>query len=382
MVSCRVKPALWSTVSCRQVRLRLPPLVPSTVVAKFEMSRYGLTSYTMNQDGKGLTWKDPGVNVNADTKLVCRIARRSHGIGGLAGDPFTVDDSYPYNYLVSSTDGVDMLKLAFETGIHDTIGINLVAMSVNDLITCGAKPLRFQYFLAGHHLDVNLIEKIMKGIDNGCRRSDCCAVGGEKVEMPHYFAKGEYQLVGSAVGDVKTDSVIDGKNIVAGDILIGLRSSGGVHTNGLVLVKRVLAESGLSLSDQLPGSNGKLITIAETLMAPPVIYAKQVLDIISEGGVNGMAHISGSGFTNKISHVLPDGLGAKIFTGSWEIPPFFHWLQQVGGIEDAEMRSTFHMGIGMVLVVTRESAERILAESSLVACHIGEVVHGEGVHFS
>jgi len=201
--------------------------------------------------------------------------------------------------------------------------------------------------------------------------------------MPDFYAKGEYDLSGFAVGIVKKDAVIDGKNIEAGDILIGLPST-GVHSNGFSLVRRVLARSGLSLNDQLPGNNGKPLTLGEALMAPTVIYVKKVLDIISKGGVKGIAHITGGGFTDNIPRVFPDELGAKIFSNSWEIPPVFNWLQEAGGIEDAEMRRTFNMGIGMVLVVTSEASQRILAESRSddPAYLIGEVVKGEGIQFA
>jgi phosphoribosylformylglycinamidine cyclo-ligase len=217
---------------------------------------------------------------------------------------------------------------------------------------------------------------------DGCEQSDCVLLGGETAEMPDFYAEGEYDLSGFAVGKVKKDKLIDGKNIVKGDVLIGLPSS-GVHSNGFSLARRVLQKSGLSLSDQLPRNDGITTTVGEALMAPTVIYVKQVLEIISKGGVKGLAHITGGGFTDNIPRVFPSGLGAKIFTGSWEVPPVFKWLQQVGNIDDAEMRRTFNMGIGMVLVVSRESADRIIEDThgSSPAYRIGEVIEGEGVHY-
>ncbi|KAL5560965.1 hypothetical protein UlMin_030712 [Ulmus minor] len=324
----------------------------------------------------GLTYKDAGVDIDAGSELVRRIAKMAPGIGGFGG-LYPLGDSY----LVAGTDGVGTkLKLAFDTGIHHTIGIDLVAMSVNDIVTSGAKPLFFLDYFATSHLDVDLAEKVIKGIVDGCQQSDCALLGGETAEMPDFYAEGEYDLSGFAVGIVKKESVIDGKNIVAGDVLIGLPSS-GVHSNGFSLVRRVLARSGLSLKDKLPG---KTITLGEALMAPTVIYVKQVLDLIKKGGVKGIAHITGGGFTDNIPRVFPKGLGASIYKDSWQIPPVFKWIQEAGGVEDAEMRRTFNMGIGMVLVVSPESSRRVLRDANEVnkAYHIGEVVNGEGVSYS
>ncbi|KAK2644102.1 hypothetical protein Ddye_019297 [Dipteronia dyeriana] len=323
----------------------------------------------------GLTYKDAGVDIDAGSELVRRIAKMAPGIGGFGG-LFPLGDSY----LVAGTDGVGTkLKLAFETGIHDTIGIDLVAMSVNDIVTSGAKPLFFLDYFATSRLDVDLAEKVIKGIVDGCQQSDCALLGGETAEMPDFYAEGEYDLSGFAVGVVKKDSVIDGKNIVSGDVLIGLPSS-GVHSNGFSLVRRVLARSGLSLKDQLPGESS---TLGEALMAPTVIYVTQVLDIISKGGVKGIAHITGGGFTDNIPRVFPKGLGAVIDNDSWEIPPVFKWMQKAGRIEDGEMMRTFNMGIGMVLVVSQEASQRILDEihGKYTAYRIGEVVKGEGVSY-
>lgn len=197
--------------------------------------------------------------------------------------------------------------------------------------------------------------------------------------MPGFYADGEYDLSGFAVGIVKKDSVIDGKNIEAGDVLIGLPSS-GVHSNGFSLVRRVLAQSGHSLEDKLPGGG---VTLGEALMAPTVIYVMQVLDLISQGGVKGIAHITGGGFTDNVPRVFPKGLGAVINPNSWTVPPVFRWIQEVGRIDDGEMRRTFNMGIGMVLVVTPEAALTILgdANGTTPVYRIGEVVRGEGVSY-
>ncbi|KAL5061207.1 hypothetical protein RYX36_032811 [Vicia faba] len=223
--------------------------------------------------GKGLTYKDAGVDIDAGSELVRRIAKMAPAIGGFGG-LFPLGDSY----LVAGTDGVGTkLRLAFETGIHDTIGIDLVAMSINDIVTSGAKPLFFLDYFATGHLDVDVAEQVIKGIVNGCKQSDCALLGGETAEMPGLYKEGEYDLSGCAVGIIKKENVINGKNIVVGDIIIGFPSS-GVHSNGFSLVRRVLAQSGLQLEDKLPGGD---ITIAEALMSPTTIYVKQVLDIIS-----------------------------------------------------------------------------------------------------
>ncbi|KAJ6334430.1 hypothetical protein OIU78_011333 [Salix suchowensis] len=324
--------------------------------------------------GGGLTYKDAGVDIDAGSELVRRIAKMAPGIGGFGG-LFPLGDSY----LVAGTDGVGTkLKLAFETGIHETIGIDLVAMSVNDIVTSGAKPLFFLDYYATSRLDVDLAEKVIKGIVDGCQQSDCTLLGGETAEMPDFYAEGEYDLSGFAVGIVKKESVIDGKNIAAGDVLVGLPSS-GVHSNGFSLVRRVLAQSGLSLNDQLPGGS---LTLGEALMAPTFIYVKQVLDLISKGGVKGIAHITGGGFTDNIPRVFPKGLGALIYKDSWKVPTLFKWIQEAGKIEDAEMSRTFNMGIGMVVVMTEEASRRILEEGQHQAYRIGEVVHGEGVSYN
>ncbi|PIN06695.1 Phosphoribosylformylglycinamidine cyclo-ligase [Handroanthus impetiginosus] len=325
--------------------------------------------------GEGLTYKDAGVDIDAGSELVRRIAKMAPGIGGFGG-LFPLGDSY----LEAGTDGVGTkLKLALETGIHETIGVDLVAMSVNDIVTSGAKPLFFLDYFATSHLEVDLTEKVIKGIVDGCQQSDCALLGGETAEMPDFYADGEYDLSGFAVGIMKKDSVIDGKNIAVGDVLLGLPSS-GVNSNGFSLVRRVLERSGLSLKDNLPGSS---FTLGEALMAPTVIYVKQILDIISKGGVKGIAHITGGGFNDNIPRVFPKGLGALIYNDSWVVPPVFKWIQEAGKIEDIEMRRTFNMGIGMVIVVSKEVALRTLSEENgaNTRYHIGEVVTGNGVSY-
>ncbi|CAA7027781.1 unnamed protein product [Microthlaspi erraticum] len=354
---------------------------PSSIATRRTTRRASpVLSMSKKDDGTGgFTYKDSGVDIDAGAELVRRIAKMSPGIGGFSG-LIPRGDSY---YSVFGMDGVGTkLKIAFETGMHETVGIDLVAMSVNDIVTCGAKPLAFLDYYGCGHLDVDLAETVIKGIVDGCELSGCTygLKGGETAEMPGFYAEGEYDLVGCAYGEVKKDSVIDGKNIVAGDVLIGLPSS-GLHSNGYSLARRVVAESGFSLKDQLPGGS---IALGEALMAPTVIYVKQVLEMIDQGGVKGMAHITGGGFTDNIPRVLPDGLGVVVHTDAWELPPLFSFIQKYGNVEDSEMRRTFNMGIGMVMVVSPEAALRILGEAEngdYVAYRIGHVIDGEGVTY-
>ncbi|CAH9123431.1 unnamed protein product [Cuscuta epithymum] len=362
-----------SLIAGSQTSLKLHPQSKTkTNIMSTTPDRSSHISSTENKVSS-LTYKDAGVDIDAGSELVRRIAKMAPGIGGFGG-LFPLGDSY----LVAGTDGVGTkLKLAFETGVHDTIGIDLVAMSVNDIVTSGAKPLFFLDYFATSRLDVDMAEKVIKGIVDGCKQSDCALLGGETAEMPDFYASGEYDLSGFAVGIVKKNDVIDGKNIVAGDVLIGLPSS-GVHSNGFSLARRVLKQSNLSLDDQLPGSS---TTLGEALMAPTVIYVKQVLEIINKGGVKGIAHITGGGFTDNIPRIFPKGLGAVIYNDSWVVPPVFKWIQEAGKIEDAEMRRTFNMGIGMVLVVTPDMALKILEDNSCNAFRIGEVVDKDGVRY-
>ncbi|RVW59711.1 Phosphoribosylformylglycinamidine cyclo-ligase, chloroplastic/mitochondrial [Vitis vinifera] len=420
-----------------EVRPRRPRRPRNTsLISSMSKNNYGESADMADS----LTYKDAGVDIDAGSELVKRIAKMAPGIGGFGG-LFPLGTGI-VRVIIEATMVVLIVELlgpkdlamvlrdsggdlAFETGIHETIGIDLVAMSVNDIVTSGAKPLFFLDYFATSHLDVDLAEKVIKGIVDGCQQSDCVLLGGERkgntgfnslttvipmrsnsykavcgamqlegdayqqarlssldcifqtAEMPDFYADGEYDLSGFAVGVVKKDSVIDGKTIVPGDVLIGLPSS-GVHSNGFSLVRRVLSKSGLSLKGQLPG---EAITLGEALMAPTIIYVKQVLDFISKGGVKGIAHITGGGFTDNIPRVFPKGLGAVIYKDSWEVPSVFKWIQEAGRIEDAEMRRTFNMGIGMVLVVSPEASSRILGDGNgaYTAYKIGEVASDEGI---
>ncbi|GJP30340.1 hypothetical protein CLOM_g752 [Closterium sp. NIES-68] len=323
----------------------------------------------------GMTYKEAGVDIDAGAELVRRIAKMTPGIGGFGG-------LYPFgdDYLVAGTDGVGTkLKLAFAMDKHDTIGIDLVAMSVNDIVTSGARPLFFLDYFASSKLEVDQAEQVIKGIVDGCKQSDCVLLGGETAEMPGFYADGEYDLSGFAVGAVKKAALIDGSNIRKGDKIIGLPSS-GLHSNGFSLARRVVDASGAALSDPLPGAPAG-VTIGGALLEPTVIYVRQVMEIVKGGGVHGIAHITGGGFTENIPRIFPAGLAAKADMTAWEEPPIFKWLRKAGNIAEDEMRRVFNLGIGMVLIVDAEASERIL-ESNPTAVLVGEVVEGEGVIFS
>jgi phosphoribosylformylglycinamidine cyclo-ligase len=263
--------------------------------------------------------------------------------------------------------------LAFELNKHDTVGIDLVAMSVNDIITAGAKPLFFLDYYATGALDVDAAESVVKGIVEGCRQSGCPLLGGETAEMPGFYPPGEYDLAGFAVGAVKQNAVIDGKRISPGDVVLAMRSS-GVHSNGFSLVRKVLEVSGTRLSDPAPWGDAKK-TVGEALLEPTVIYVPRVLALHDSPDVDvrGVVHITGGGMPENIPRVLPDGVGVKINWTDYKIPPMFAWIQEAGKIATPEMRRTFNMGVGLVVIVPKESvaaAKRIDPE----LFEVGEIV--------
>ncbi|GIL61943.1 hypothetical protein Vafri_16303 [Volvox africanus] len=322
---------------------------------------------------EGLTYKKAGVDIDAGDELVKRIQKMNPNIGGFGGlVPF--GDSY----LVAGTDGVGTkLKLAFDMNKHDTVGIDLVAMSVNDIITLGAKPLFFLDYYATGFLDVDTAEMVIKGIVEGCNQSDCILLGGETAEMPGFYQKGEYDLAGFAVGAVKKEKLIDGKNIKAGDVVLGLSSS-GVHSNGFSLVRKVLEVSNTSLHDRTPWDSTK--TFGDVLLAPTIIYVRKVLELHDKVGLKGVVHITGGGMPENIPRVIPDGLGVNVRDGSWPMPELFKWLQQTGKVPTADMRRTFNLGVGLVVVVDPSNVAEVqkLAPEAFV---LGEVVPGDGVTF-
>ncbi len=319
-----------------------------------------------------LTYKDAGVDIDAGDALVENIkpfakrTMRPEVLGGIGGFGALVEVSKNYKnpVMVAGTDGVGTkLKLAFELNKHDTVGQDLVAMSVNDILVQGAEPIFFLDYFACGKLDVAVATDVVKGIAFGCELSGCALIGGETAEMPSMYPEGEYDLAGFAVGLVEKDAIITGKTIAAGDVVLGLQSS-GAHSNGFSLIRKIIARSGADLH----ADNNKQLAL--DLLAPTRIYVKPLLSLIKTGVVKGMAHITGGGLTENIPRVLPKNVTAVIERTSWVAPPIFAWLQEHGKVDAAEMARTFNCGIGMVVVVAKSDAESAIAH--LVAA--GETV--------
>ena len=340
-----------------------------------------------NSDAAGLTYADAGVDIDAGNELVQQIkpmvARTKRpgvlgGIGGFGGMFELPVDQYKQPVMVSGADGVGTkLRLAIELGIHDTIGIDLVAMCVNDIIVCGAEPLWFLDYLATGKLDVDQAKDIISGIAEGCVQSGAALLGGETAEMPGIYSNDDYDLAGFAVGVVEKSNIIDGSSVAAGNTLIAIGSS-GPHSNGYSLIRKVV--EGHSLNDS-PDMLTDGRTLGQTLLAPTKIYAKSIATVLAKHDVHAIAHITGGGLTENIPRVLPDNSIASIDRGSWQMPPIFEWLQSTGNISDAEMLKTFNCGVGMVLVVDSVSAQAIvatLAEASENAWVIGTITAAEG----
>ncbi|MBS0294480.1 MAG: phosphoribosylformylglycinamidine cyclo-ligase [Proteobacteria bacterium] len=334
-----------------------------------------------------ISYKDAGVDIDAGDALVERIkplAKKTlregvmAGIGGF-GALFEVPKRYKEPVLVSGTDGVGTkLKLAFEWNMHDTVGIDLVAMSVNDVLVQGAEPLFFLDYFACGKLDVDTAAAVVGGIAKGCELSGCALIGGETAEMPGMYPAGEYDLAGFAVGAVEKSRILTGKSVQAGDVVLGLASS-GVHSNGFSLVRKCIERAGSSAPAELDGKPFK-----QAVMEPTRLYVKNVLaalaqhphsgDTASSGGIKALAHITGGGLLENIPRVLPDGLAAHLKAGSWPQSELFAWLQKTAGIDDIEMNRTFNNGIGMVVVVSAAAAEA--TASTLRA--LGESVYAIG----
>ncbi len=344
----------------------------------------------MTTGKNGLTYAEAGVDIDAGNALVERIkpaARatdRPGTMGGLGGFGALFDlkaAGYADPVLVAATDGVGTkLKIAIDTGMVDTIGIDLVAMCVNDLVCQGAEPLFFLDYFATGKLEVDRAARIVEGIARGCADSGCALIGGETAEMPGMYADGDFDLAGFAVGAMERGQGLP-RDVAAGDVLIGLASS-GVHSNGYSLVRRVVAQSGLGWDAPSPFGPG---TLGEALLAPTRIYVRPLLDAIAAGGVHGLAHITGGGLTENPPRMLPDGLGAGIDLGAWDLPPVFRWLRTEAGIAPAEMLKTFNCGVGLVLAVAPDRAGDIaalLAAAGETVTTIGRIVPGAGVRFS
>ena len=340
---------------------------------------------------EGLSYRDAGVDIDAGDALVERIkplARRTAragllgGIGGFGG-LFALPPGMKAPVLVSGTDGVGTkLKLAFALERYDTIGIDLVAMSVNDILVQGAEPLFFLDYYACGRLDVDQAAAVVGGIAAGCEQSGCALLGGETAEMPGMYPAGEFDLAGFAVGVVERADLIDGSRIAAGDVLLGLGSS-GPHSNGYSLVRRVLEKSlgGVTPATLAVDLAGR--SIADHVMAPTRLYVKSLLPQIRAEGrpIKGLAHITGGGLIENVPRVLRDGLVAKIDRSTWARPVIFDWLQREGGIDGTEMHRVFNCGIGMVVVVAAADAARVkaaLAAAGETVAEIGEIVAGSG----
>ena len=310
-----------------------------------------------------LSYKDAGVDIDAGDALVERIkdvAKRTRrpevmsGLGGF-GALCQIPTGYKEPVLVSGTDGVGTkLKLAMEVGIHDTIGIDLVAMCVNDLLVTGAEPLFFLDYYATGALNVDIAASVVTGIGNGCEQAGCSLVGGETAEMPGMYEGDDYDLAGFCVGIVEKANIIDGSSVRIGDQLIGVTSS-GPHSNGYSLIRTIIEHSGAKL-DQAFGDS----TLGETLLAPTKIYIKPILRVIKQYRVNALAHITGGGLLENIPRVLPRNTKAVIDAKSWERPAIFNWLQEQGNVEAREMYRTFNCGSGMVLAVAADDAEGVI----------------------
>jgi len=312
-----------------------------------------------NSDKTSISYRDAGVDIEAGDALVEQIkpfAKRTMrpevlgGIGGF-GSLFAVPKKFNEPILVSGTDGVGTkLKLAFELNKHDTVGIDLVAMSVNDILVQGAEPLFFLDYFACGKLEVGVAAQVIKGIAEGCEQSGCALVGGETAEMPGMYPAGEYDLAGFAVGCVDKANLINGTTIAAGDVVLGLASS-GAHSNGYSLIRKLIEKSGIDFESDFHGRKFK-----DVVMAPTRIYVKSLLKLIEAMPVKGMAHITGGGITENIPRVLPEGLTAEIQASGWELPPLFQWLQAQGNIVPSEMYKTFNCGIGMAIIMAKEDA--------------------------
>ncbi len=345
---------------------------------------------TSSTGHNGLTYADAGVDIDAGNALVDRIkpaakrTARPGVMGGLGGFGALFDlkgAGYTDPVLVAATDGVGTkLRIAIDTGNVDTIGIDLVAMCVNDLVCQGAEPLFFLDYFATGKLDVDQAARIVEGIAAGCEASGCALIGGETAEMPGMYHKGDFDLAGFAVGAMERGTELPA-GVAAGDVLLGLGSN-GVHSNGYSFVRKVVELSGLGWDAPSPFSDGML---GEALLAPTRLYVKQALAAIRAGGVHGLAHITGGGLTENPPRVLPEGLACAIDLSAWDLPPVFRWLAQTANMSEPELLKTFNCGIGMILVVAADRADdlaALLSGMGETVARLGTIVPGEGVIYS
>ena len=338
-----------------------------------------------NTDQKSLSYRDAGVDIDAGNQLVeaikPHVARTQRpgvlgSLGGFGGMFELPVDRYQKPVLVSGTDGVGTkLKLALQLNKHDTIGIDLVAMCVNDILVLGAEPLYFLDYYATGHLDNQVAADVIKGIAEGCVQANAALIGGETAEMPGMYGDGDYDLAGFCVGVVEKDDIIDGSKVAAGDVLIGLASS-GPHSNGYSLIRKVLEVSGADLQQDCGGQ-----PLGEALLAPTRIYVKSLLALLEQIDVHAMSHITGGGLLENIPRVMPADTRAQIDASSWQLPAVFQWLQAQGNIESSEMHRTFNCGVGMVLVVSADDAQQsidTLNAAGETAWRLGEIVSSKG----
>jgi len=332
------------------------------------------------------SYEDAGVNINLANQIVKEIkplvkktftSGVMSDIGSFGGLFSLAGEKCEEPVLVSGTDGVGTkLKIAFKMDKYDTVGIDLVAMSVNDIITCGAKPLFFLDYISTGKLEKQKTINLIEGIVKGCKMAGCALLGGETAEMPDFYPPGEYDLAGFAVGIVDKKKIIDGKNIQEGNRIIGLASS-GLHSNGFSLVRKVLLENKkYQMSDKIGGLQN---TLGEELLKPTKIYVKEILDLLKKFDILGIAHITGGGLIENIPRILPEGLSVEIDASSWQRPPVFSLIQKDGNISEQEMSRTFNMGIGMVLIVPESESEKMLVELESMNCEsyiMGQVIKG------
>ncbi|AFO91041.1 phosphoribosylformylglycinamidine cyclo-ligase [Phaeobacter inhibens] len=344
----------------------------------------------MTSGKNGLTYADAGVDIDAGNALVDRIkpaAKRTNrsgvmsGLGGFGALFDLKDAGYSDPILVGATDGVGTkLRIAIDTGVVDGVGIDLVAMCVNDLVCQGAEPLFFLDYFATGKLETETAARIIEGIAEGCVRSGCALIGGETAEMPGMYPKGDFDLAGFAVGAMERGTALPA-DVQEGDVLLGLASD-GVHSNGYSLVRKLVEVSGLGWDADCPFGEG---TLGEALLTPTRLYVKQCLAAVRAGGVHALAHITGGGLTENLPRVLPEELGADIDLNAWELPPVFKWMAETGGIAEAEMLKTFNCGIGMILSVSAERADELVqvleAEGETVS-RLGTVTAGAGMRYS
>ncbi len=330
-----------------------------------------------------MDYRSAGVDIEAGNALVERIkpiVKQTRtpgvlgGIGGFGG-LFELPQGYTNPVLVSGTDGVGTkLKLALEIGKHDTVGIDLVGMCVNDILVCGAKPLYFLDYYASGKLDIDIASDVIKGIADGCLQSGMALIGGETAEMPGMYSDGDYDLAGFCVGIVEKTNIIDGSTVESGDVLIGIASS-GPHSNGYSLIRKIITDKSINLSQQLDGK-----PLSEYLLEPTRIYVKPIAELQQSIELKALSHITGGGITENLPRVLPEGISAEIMLDSIQLPPIFAWLMEQGGISHQEMLRTFNCGIGMIVCVSAEHKQRcleILNNSGYGSKVIGKLVKSD-----